>query len=292
VDQFGQGMELHFGTSLSFFEEIAKHRAVRKVWAQLMKERWGATNPLAIRGRLHSATAGLAQTAQQPKNNIIRITLQVLAQVLGGIQAGRTTSYDEALAIPTKEAVTLAIRTNQIIAHETGVADVVDPLGGSYYVEWLTKKIEEGIWQYIRKIDKMGGALWAVESGFYSQELDEGAYQQQRALDSGETVKVGVNQYCLAEDPDIAIFRNNPEAERKQIASLQELRQNRDSAALQGALGRLRQATLSGGNIVPATLEAVKAYATVGEICEVWRGVFGEYTPYPAPINSGRKNHG
>lgn len=292
VDEFGQGIELHFGTSLSFFEEVAKHRAIRKVWATLMKERWRATNPLAIRGRLHSATAGLAQTAQQPKNNIIRITLQVLAQVLGGIQAGRTTSYDEALAIPTEEAVTLAIRTNQIIAHETGVADVVDPLGGSYYVEWLTKKIEDGIWEYIRKIDKMGGALWAVESGFYSQELDEGAYRQQRALDSEETVKVGVNRYCLGEDPDIAIFRNNPEAERRQIASLQELRRNRDSLAVDGALGRLRQATLAGGNIVPATLEAVKAYATIGEICEVWRGVFGEYTPYPTPIDSGRKKRG
>lgn len=284
VDQFGPGIEIHFCTDMEFFEEVAKHRATRKVWAQLMKERWGATNPLAVRGRLHSATSGLPLTAQQPKNNIIRITLQVLAQVLGGIQGGRTASYDEALAIPTEEAVTLAIRTNQIIAHETGIADVVDPLGGSYYVEWLTRKMENDIWEYVRKIDEMGGARAAVENGFYGRELAEGAYKQQLALDQGENVIVGVNKYRMAEEPEIPIFRNNPESERMQIARLEELRRTRDNAAVGQALERLGQAALAGENVVPATLAAVKAYATVGEICDVWRNVYGTFADHPVHI--------
>lgn len=288
VDQFGAGIEIHFCTDMNFFEEIAKHRAVRKVWARLMKERWGATNPVSIRGRLHSATSGLPLTAQQPKNNIIRITLQVLAQVLGGIQAGRSASYDEALAIPTEDAVTLAVRTNQIIAHETGVADVVDPLGGSYYIEWLTKKMEDGIWEYIHKIDKMGGALGAVERGFYSLELEEGAYRQQRALDSGEAVIIGVNKYCMGEEPDVPIFRNKPDAERRQIASLAELKRTRDGKAVEKALERLWEVTLAEENVVPATLEAVKAYATVGEICDVWRKIFGLYSDHPIQGKMGR----
>ena len=238
VDEFGPGIEIHFCTDMEFFEEIAKHRAVRKVWARLMRERWGATNPLAIRGRLHSATSGLPLTAQQPKNNIIRLTLQVLAQMLGGIQGGRTASYDEALAIPSEEAVTLAVRTNQIIAHETGIADVVDPLGGSYYLEWLTKKMEDGIGDYIAKIDAMGGALGAVERGFYAQELSDGAYRQHRAMERGETVIVGVNKYRTDEEPDMPIFRPNPESERRQIARLGDLRRNRDQAAGSRAAAR------------------------------------------------------
>ena len=284
VDQFGAGIEIHFCTDMEFFEEIAKHRAARKVWAQLMGDRWGATNPLAIRGRLHSATSGLPLTAQQPKNNIIRITLEALAQVLGGIQGGRTASFDEALAIPTEEAVTLAVRTNQIIAHETGIADVVDPLGGSYYVEWLTKKMENGIWEYIDKIDRLGGAVSAVESGFYAKELSEGAYRQQRALENGETVVVGVNRYRTEEEPEISIFQHNQDSERKQVAALEELRRSRNAVAVQQALERVRQATLAGENVLPATLEAVKAYATVGEICGVWRRIFGEFVAQAAQL--------
>ncbi len=277
VDQFGPGIEIHYCTDMNFFEEIAKHRASRKVWAKLMRERWGATNPLAIRGRLHSATSGLPLTAKQPKNNIVRITLQVLAQVLGGIQGGRTASYDEALAIPSEEAVTLALRTNQIIAHETGIADVVDPLGGSYYIEWLTKRMEEGIWEYIHKVDSMGGAIEAVEHGFYQRELGEGAYQQQQAVDKGETIIVGVNKYCMDDDPDVPVFRPNPESERRQIAHLKELRDTRSPSAVEQTLAHLREVSKSGDNVVPATVDAVKAYATVGEICNVWREVFGEY---------------
>jgi methylmalonyl-CoA mutase N-terminal domain/subunit len=284
VDRFGPGIEIHFCTDMEFFEEIAKHRAVRKVWARLMRERWGASNPEAIRGRLHSATSGLPLTAQQPKNNIVRLALQVLAQVLGGIQAGRTASYDEALAIPTQDAVTLAIRTNQIIAHETGIADVVDPLGGSYYVEWLTKKMEDGIEGYIAKVDAMGGALRAVETGFYSQELSDGAYRQQRALERGETVIVGVNKYRTDEDPDQPIFRPDPASERKQIARIEELRRTRNQLSVDRALDRLREVTFAGGNVVPATIEAVEAYATVGEICDVWRKVFGEFVDHPVQI--------
>ncbi len=284
VDEFGPGIEIHFCTDMEFFEEIAKHRAVRKVWARLMRERWGATNPRAIRGRLHSATSGLPLTAQQPKNNIVRITLQVLAQVLGGIQGGRTASYDEALAIPTEEAVTLAVRTNQIIAHETGIADVVDPLGGSYYVEWLTKQMEDGIWRYVEKVDGMGGALGAVESGFYVRELAEGAYRQQCALERGETVIVGVNRYRTGEAPDVPVFRHDPESERRQVARLEDLRRSRSQAAVDRALERLRAATVAGENVVPATLEAVEAYATLGEICGVWRTVFGEFVDHPVTI--------
>ena len=284
VDQFGPGIEIHYCTDMDFFEEVSKHRATRKVWAKLMRERWGATNPLAIRGRLHSATSGLPLTAQQPKNNIIRITLQVLAQVLGGIQGGRTASYDEALAIPTEEAVTLALRTNQIIAHETGIADVVDPLGGSYYVEWLTKKMEAGIWEYIRKIDAMGGALAAVDKGLYAHELTEGAYKQRRAMDNGETVIVGVNKYRFEEEPETPVFRPNPESESRQVAHVKQVRHSRDTSAVKRALDHLRQLSQEGENVVPATLEAVKAYATIGEICDVWRQVYGEFKDYRLQI--------
>lgn len=215
----------------------------------------------------------------------------VLAQVLGGIQAGRTPSYDEALAIPTEEAVTLAVRTNQIIAHETGIADVVDPLGGSYYVEWLTKKMEDGIWDYIHKIDKMGGAVAAVENGFYSGELEEGAYRQQRAVDSGETVIIGVNRYSQGEEPEVPIFRHNPDSERKQMAALEELRRHRNTNAVQRALESLREKTLAGENVIPSTLEAVKAYATVGEICGVWREIYGEYLGHPVGVPMERKKN-
>jgi methylmalonyl-CoA mutase N-terminal domain/subunit len=277
VDQFGPGIEIHFCTDMEFFEEIAKHRASRKVWAKLMKDRWAASNPLAIRGRLHSATSGLPLTAQQPKNNIIRIALQVLAQVLGGIQGGRTASYDEALAIPTEDAVTLAVRTNQIIAHETGIADVVDPLGGSYYLESLTKQMEDGIWEYINKIDDMGGAIVAAENGFIVRELAEGAYKQQRELDSGERVIVGINKYQIDEEPDVPIFRYNPETEKRQIKNLSEVKAKRDEAKVKRTLERLRTDTISGTNVMPATIEAVKAYATLGEICQLWREVLGVY---------------
>lgn len=284
VDDFGAGVEIHFCADMAFFEEVAKLRATRRIWAELMRERWGARNEAAIRGRLHSATSGLPLTAQQPMNNIVRITMQVLSQVLGGIQAGRTASFDEALAIPTQEAVTLALRTNQVIAHETGIADVVDPLGGSYYVEWLTNKMDEGIKEYIRKIDEMGGSIKAVENGFIAGELSDGAYRQQLERERGESIIIGVNKYRTDTEPDVPISRHNPAWEKLQVERVQELRRTRDSRATQASLERLREVSSRGENVVPATIDAVKAYATVGEICGVWREVFGEFVATGARV--------
>ena len=279
INDFGSSLELHFCTEMDFFEEVAKYRAVRAVWTKLVRERFGGTTRRAQHFRLHAATSGRPLTAQQPLNNIARITLQILAQVLGGCEQTRTASYDEALGIPTEEAARTSIRANQIIAYETGIPYTVDPLGGSYYVESLTKDFENEIWSYIAKVDQMGGALEATKQGYFQQALAEGAYREQVALDSGEEIKVGVNAFQVEESREHNVFTLDPDATRRQLERLNKVRRERDAAAAERALRLLRKACEEGENTLPATVECVRSYVTIGEIGAVWREVFGVYEP-------------
>jgi methylmalonyl-CoA mutase N-terminal domain/subunit len=279
IDDFGHVIELHFCTEMDFFEEVAKYRAVRKVWARLVRERFGGTTAKAQHFRLHAATSGRPLTAQQPLNNIARITLQALAQILGGCEQTRTASFDEALGIPTQEAARTSIRANQIIAFETGIPDTVDPLGGSYYLENLTIEYEKRIDAIIAQVDKMGGSLVAVKDGFFQRALAQGAYREQCAVESGEQVVVGVNRFQSEEGQPVPTFKVDPGAAERQIAKLKQVRASRDADAVAKGLQRLKEDCLAKRNIMPATLECVKAYATIGEIADVWREVFGVYVP-------------
>ena len=279
IDDFGHVIELHFCTEMDFFEEVAKYRAVRKVWARLVRERFWGTTAKAQHFRLHAATSGRPLTAQQPLNNIARITLQALAQILGGCEQTRTASFDEALGIPTQEAARTSIRANQIIAYETGIPDTVDPLGGSYYLENLTLEYEKRIDSIIAQVDKMGGSLAAVKDGFFQRALAQGAYREQCAVESGEQVVVGVNRFQSEEGQPVPTFKVDPGAADRQIAKLKEVRARRDAQAVAKGLQRLKEDCQAKRNIMPATLECVKAYATIGEIADVWREVFGVYIP-------------
>lgn len=279
VDDFGHVLELHFCTEMDFFEEVAKYRALRKVWTKLVRERFGGTTERAQHFRLHAATSGRPLTAQQPLNNIARITLQALAQILGGCEQTRTASFDEALGIPTQEAARTSIRANQIIAYESGVPDTVDPLGGSYYVEHLTLTYEREIESIIRQVDAMGGALAAVHQGFYQRALAQGAYREACAIESGEQVVVGVNRFQSDEAQPVPTFKLDPGAAERQVAKLKSVRERRDSAAVLRTLADLRETCKSGGNVMPAILACVKTYATIGEIADVWRDVYGTYVP-------------
>ena len=279
IDDFGHVIELHFCTEMDFFEEVAKYRAVRKVWARLVRERFGGTTAKAQHFRLHAATSGRPLTAQQPLNNIARITLQALAQILGGCEQTRTASFDEALGIPTQEAARTSLRANQIIAYETGIPDTVDPLGGSYYLENLTLEYEKRIDAIIAQVDKMGGSLSAVKEGFFQRALAQGAYREQCAVESGEQVVVGVNRFQSEEGQPVPTFKVDPGAADRQIAKLKQVRARRDGNAVAKGLQRLKDDCQANRNIMPATLECVKAYATIGEIADVWREVFGVYVP-------------
>lgn len=279
IDDFGHVLELHFCTEMDFFEEIAKYRAVRKVWTRLVRERFGGTTERAQHFRLHAATSGRPLTAQQPLNNIARITLQALAQILGGCEQTRTASFDEALGIPTQEAARTSIRANQIIAYESGVPDTVDPLGGSYYVEHLTLRFEREIESIVREVDAMGGALAAVHGGYYQRALAQGAYREACAIESGEQVVIGVNRFQSEEAQPVPTFKLDPGAAERQIAKLAAVRARRDGAAVRETLAALRETCRRGGNVMPAILPCVKAYATIGEIADVWREVYGTYVP-------------
>jgi methylmalonyl-CoA mutase N-terminal domain/subunit len=279
IDDFGQSIELHFCTEMDFFEEVAKYRAIRAVWTRLVRERFGATGPRAQMFRLHAATSGRPLTAQQPLNNISRITLQILAQILGGCEQTRTASYDEALGIPTELAARTSIRANQIIANETGVPYTVDPLGGSYYVESLTRAFIERIDAIIAEVDEMGGALSAVEQGYFQDALATGAYNEQLEIDSQQRVIVGVNKYQIEEDQPTPIFKRDSESTKRQIDAVQRLRAERDQGRVDAALVELDRVCRSGENTLPATMECVKAYATTGEIAAVWRATLGNYRP-------------
>jgi methylmalonyl-CoA mutase N-terminal domain/subunit len=279
VDEFAPRLSFFFNAHNHFFEEIAKFRAARRLWAKIMKERFGASNERSLQLRFHTQTGGSTLTAQQPDNNIVRVTLQALAAVLGGTQSLHTNSRDEALALPTEESARIALRTQQIIAFESGVADTVDPLGGSYYVEELTDRIEQEAMRYIEQIDAMGGAVQAVEQGFMQREIHRVALETQRKIESGEEIVVGVNKFRLENEAQPQLMRVDPEIARQQVEALRKLRATRDNAAVEAALSRLKQAAEGTDNLMPFILDAVKVYATVGEICHTLRSVFGEYKP-------------
>jgi len=278
VDSFAPRLSFFFAAGNNFLEEIAKFRAARRLWAKIMKERFNAKNPRSMMLRFHVQTAGCTLTAQQPENNIVRVALQALAAVLGGCQSLHTNSYDEALCLPTEKAVRIALRTQQIIAEESGVADMVDPLGGSYYLEWLTDRIEEEAMRYIEKIDEMGGMIKAIESGYVQREIQKSAYEKQKAIDEGEITVVGVNKYQIEEEIQIELLRVDKAVVEKQIKRLQEFRKNRDVKKVEEALDRLRKAAeKEDENLMPYVLEAVKARATLGEMTDALRDVFGEF---------------
>ncbi len=277
VDAFAPRLSFFFDIHNDFFEEIAKLRAARRMWARIMRERFHARDPRSWMLRTHAQTAGVSLTAQQPLNNIARTALQALAAVLGGCQSLHTNSMDETYALPTEEAVTVALRTQQIIAHESGVASTVDPLGGAYFVEALTDRIEAEAAAYIEKIEEMGGMLAAIERGYPMREIAEASYHYQQQLERKEKVIVGVNEFVRPDATPIPILKVDPEVERRQIARLRRVRAERDQAAARGALDTLRRVTDAGGNTMPAIVDAVRARVTMGEICDVFRRVYGEY---------------
>ena len=279
IDEVAPRISWIFNTHNNFFEEVAKYRALRRMWARLLRERFAAKDPNSWKLRTHIQTGGATLTAQQPENNVVRASLQALASVLGGVQSMALSCYDEALAIPTEDAQRIALRTQQIIGHESGVTDTVDPFGGSYYVEALTNEIEAKAQEYIDRIEDMDGAVAAIESGYMQAEIQEAAVTQQREIESGKRVVVGVNRFRSDEEPEPVIFRMNMELARSQVERLQRVRAGRDSAAARAALTRLREMAIGTENLMPAILDAVRAYATLGEICGELRTVWGEYRP-------------
>jgi methylmalonyl-CoA mutase N-terminal domain/subunit len=262
---------------MNLFEEVAKFRAMRRVWAKTLKQKFHAQDPRSMMFRLSIQNDGYTSTAQQPLNNIARTTIQALASVLAGCQSLATTSYDEALSLPTEESVMVALRTQQIIAYESGVADTVDPLGGSYYIEHLTNEIEKGINNYLSTLNAMGGVLEAIRKGYIQKEIARSAYEYQKAVDSGEQVVVGVNKYTIKEKPVIKLLEIEAGLEQTQIEKLKKLRKKRDNRKVSEALRNVKKVAKSKQNIMPVLIEAVKTYATLGEISDVLRGVFGEY---------------
>jgi methylmalonyl-CoA mutase N-terminal domain/subunit len=277
VDDFASRLSFFFGSHLDFLEEIAKFRAARRLWARIMRGRFAAKKDASCKMRFHTQTAGCTLTAQQPDNNIVRVTLQALQAVLGGTQSLHTNSRDEALSLPTEQSVQIALRTQQIIAHESGVGDTIDPLGGSYFIERLTTEIENQAMQYIDRIDEMGGAAKAIELGYIQREINEAAYKYQRAVDDGARAVIGVNMFSAEEEQKFDYLRVNPDAEREQIERLRKMKSERNSDKFQSSLLAIRNGAEGDVNLVPLILEAVKTYATIGEICDVLREVFGEY---------------
>jgi methylmalonyl-CoA mutase N-terminal domain/subunit len=276
VDDFAPRLSFFFVAQNNLFEEVAKFRAARRIWARIMRDRFGAQDPRSMMLRFHTQTAGVSLTAQQPDNNVIRCTVQALAAILGGSQSLHVNSRDEALALPTEESAQLSLRTQQILAYESGAADVVDPLGGSWYIESLTNDLEAQALDYINRIDDLGGAVAAIENGFQMREIGDAAYRHRQEVESGDRVIVGVNRYNTEEPPVEGLMRVDEEAARQQIARLERLRRERDGGAAQSALARLAGAARSDANTVPAILECVEAYCTLGEMSGVLREAFGE----------------
>jgi len=277
ADRFAPRLSFFFACHNNFLEEVAKFRAARRLWAHIMREHFHAANPRSWMLRFHTQTAGSTLTAQQPENNIVRTALQALAAVLGGTQSLHTNSFDEALALPTEEAVRIALRTQQIVAYESGVPQTIDPVAGSYYLESLTNEIESRAKGYLEKIDAMGGMLRAIERGYVQQEIQNAAYEFQQAVDRLEAVVVGVNRFTTEEEHAVPIFHVDEAIERKQVERLRALRARRDAQAWRAALGRVEAAARTGDNLMPHIVSAVEAYATVGEISDALRKVFGEY---------------
>jgi methylmalonyl-CoA mutase N-terminal domain/subunit len=281
VDEFVPRISFFFNSHSDFFEEIAKYRAARKLWAEAMRDRFGAKNPKSWQLRFHTQTAGVSLTAQQPYNNVVRTALQALAAVLGGTNSLHTNSLDEALALPTKESATIALRTQQIIAHESGVTNIVDPLGGSYFVEKLTRDMEDGTKQYWNTIDRMGGMVEAIEMGYPQKEIAEASYQFQQAVERREKVIVGVNDFVQRDEKPIEILYIDESTFDKQLSRLADLRKTRDNDQVARTLDALRTTARGTGNTMPAILDCVRAYATVGEMCDALRDVWGEYEEVP-----------
>ncbi|HPB61045.1 MAG TPA: methylmalonyl-CoA mutase family protein [Rectinema sp.] len=279
IDEFAPRLSFFFNSHNDLFEEVAKFRAARRIWAYIMRERFGAKNPKSWMLRFHTQTAGCTLTAQQPDNNIIRVTIQALAAVLGGTQSLHTNSRDEALALPTEEAVRIALRTQQIIAYESGVAETVDPLAGSYYIESLTDRIEKEALQYLKHIDDLGGAVKAIEQGYIQKEIQDSAYQWQMDVEKGERIIVGLNKFQIEEKPPKGLLRVDPAVGERQKERLSALRARRNNNMVISALASLRNTARGTENLMFPILDAVRAYATLGEICEVLREEFGEYQP-------------
>jgi methylmalonyl-CoA mutase N-terminal domain/subunit len=282
VNEFGQQLSFFFNAHNHFLEEVAKFRAARRLWARLMKARFNVQDPRAMALRFHTQTGGSTLTAQQPENNIIRVTIQALSAVMGGTQSLHTNSMDEALALPSEHAAQVALRTQQIIAHESGVADTIDPLAGGFLIEALTDEIEARALDYIRRVDEMGGALAAIENGFVNNEINDAAYAALKAVESKEQVIVGVNDYVIEHDKEeqIELLRVDPTIERAQRARLAQLRDERDHERVSALLSRIETAAHGSENLMPLFVEAVEHHVTLGEICRVLRQVFGEYQPH------------
>jgi len=277
VDKFAPRLSFFFNAHNNFLEEVAKFRAARRMWARIMREHFKAKNPRSWMLRFHSQTAGSTLTAQQPENNIVRTAIQAMAAVLGGTQSLHTNSYDEALALPTEQAARIALRTQQIIAYESGAPQTIDPLAGSYYIETLTNEIEKRAAEYLGKIEVLGGMLKAIERGYVQREIQNAAYEYQQAVDQEDAIVVGVNRFEVEEEKPIPIQRIDPTLEPKQVERVRALRAKRDAGPWQAALKSVEAAARSGANVMPRILDAVEAYATVGEISDAMRKVFGEY---------------
>jgi methylmalonyl-CoA mutase, N-terminal domain len=282
VDDFAPRLSFFFNAHLDFFEEIAKYRAARRIWARELRERYGAKNPRSWLMRFHTQTAGVSLTAQQPEVNIVRTAIEALAAVLGGTQSLHTNSFDEALALPTENAVRLALRTQQVIAHETGVVNTIDPLGGSYYLEDLTNRIEAEAYDYFDRINKLGGVVPAIKENFFQREIAEASFRYQAEVEAKQRVVVGVNRYQLEDEPELDILRIDPALEKKQIDRVRALRDRRDSAEVEAALARLKEAAArEEENLMPLLIEAARAYATMGEMCDALREVWGVWRETP-----------
>jgi len=279
VDEFAGRLSFFFDAHNNLFEEVAKFRAARRMWARIMRQRFGAKNPQSWMLRFHTQTGGSTLTAQQPDNNVVRVTLQALAAVLGGTQSLHTNSRDEALSLPTEDSVRIALRTQQIIAHESGVADSIDPLAGSYLLEHLTDEIEVRVQEYLQRIEDLGGALAAIERGYIQREIQDSAYRYQKQVQSKQAIVVGVNEIVAEEKQPLRHLRVDPTVQAQQYQRLRALRTSRDSERVQKLLGALAAAARGSENLLPVMLSCVEAYATLGEICQVLRDVFGEYRP-------------
>ncbi len=279
IDDFAGRISWIFSADIDVLEEVAKFRAARRLWAKILKERFGSTNPKSQMLRVHTHTGGSILTAQQPLNNVVRVTLQALAAVMGGTQSMATCAYDEALSLPTEESATLALRTQQIIAYQSGAADTIDPLAGSYYIESLTDKLQAEAEGYIAEIDELGGAVKAIESGYMQAEIQSSAYELQMSIENGEKIIPGVNKFQTETKKNDNVLRVDPKVRELQAAKLKELKENRDNEAVAKALEELRKVAEGDGNLYPPIYNAVKTYATLGEISDVLRDVFGEYTP-------------
>jgi methylmalonyl-CoA mutase N-terminal domain/subunit len=281
VDDFAPRLSFFFNAHIDFFEEIAKFRAARRIWAREMRETYGAKDPKSLLMRTHAQTAGVSLTAQQPLNNVIRTTTEALSAVLGGTQSLHTNSFDEALALPTEEAVRVALRTQQVIAHETGAVNTVDPLGGSYFVEALTDKMEEAAYGYFRKIDELGGMTEAIKQNYPQREIADAAFRYQEEVDAGKRVVVGVNRYQHKDDNELEILRIDPALERKQMDRLKGVRARRTGEDVESALATLKQAAAGEANLMEPLLDCARVHASEGEIVEALQEVFGTYTETP-----------